>query len=290
MIIITGATSGLGLALAEDLAKRSATLVLACRDTEKGNEIRAKLIKTSRNENISVEKVDFTSLQSVQDFAEKLLIQGQPIFAIVNNAGLFFHPPQQTKDNLEVTFQTNYLAHFLLTIKLLPLIRKSIKDARIINITARDHLHVDRFPQKEFHTEFDDSQANRFQAYQYSKFCLTLFAGKLSELLSSTTNVSVHCVDPGNVETGIFRHLPPFSNRIFYWLQRPIRPLILKTPNEGIQGVLYALLEDPKPAFYIEGTHASSNYNPLLHNPILTDTLWRISRTLCESNSTSTKD
>lgn len=281
-IVITGCTSGLGLKLAEELSRRKAHLVLVSRDFEKGQKICNQLIETTKNENITVEEVDFASLQSVEDLCDRLTEQGEPIYALVNNIGIFYHPPQRTEDNLEVTFQTNYLSHFLLTLKLLPLLRKENTDSRIVFVSSQAHLQVDRCPQKEFHKVYEDSRENRFQSYQYSKFCICLFARHLSNLLPAPTNLSVHCVDPGNVETQIFRHFPQLANPILYYLQKPLRLLCIKTPVEGIQGFLYALLSERKPGFYIEGIENTSDFNNLLLNPLLGDILWKISRGMVE--------
>lgn len=280
-ILITGCTSGLGLKLAEELARRDATLVLACRDTEKGEKICNKLIETTKNSKIFVKQVDFASLQSVQDLCDSLLEEGDPIFALVNNVGIFYHPPERTEDNLEITFQTNYLSHFLLTLKLLPLLRTQ-EESRIVFISSQAHLKIDRCPQKEFHTVFEDTSENRFQAYQYSKFCLNLFARRLATILPAPTKLSVHCVDPGNVETSIFRYFPQLSNPYLYYLQKPLRLICIKTPVEGVQGVLYALLSD-RPGFYIQGIETTSNFNNLLLNPLLGDILWQISRGIVET-------
>jgi retinol dehydrogenase-12 len=281
--VITGCTSGLGLKLAEELSKKKATLILACRDLEKARKIRDRLIVESGNSRITVEQVDFTSLQSVQELAERIIQSTSRIFALVNNVGIFYHPSEETKDNLEITFQTNYLSHFLLTLKLLPLLREQEKDARIIFVGSKAHLCVDRCPQKELHQTFEDSRDNRFLSYQYSKFCLTLFGKRLSNILSSPTHLSVHCVDPGNVETQIFRHFPQLSNPWLYLLQKPLRLLLIKTPLEGIQGILFALLSDKKPGFYIEGIENSERYNPLVLNPLLGDILWQLSRQIVEA-------
>lgn len=278
-ILITGATSGIGLELSKQLANRGANLVIACRDFDKGQLLKSSLIKSTNNQNIEVEVVDFAYLKSVQLFCEKQLKLNLPIDILINNAGIFFHPPQNTKDNIEITFQTNYLSHFLLTVRLLPLLRKS-PDSRIINITSKAHILIDRCPQKEFHQQFEDSRENRWEAYEYSKFCLTSFAYKLSDLLSSSTNISVHCVDPGNTETNLLRHFYKYSNNFLLNILKPLRLLVAKTPNEGIQGILYAILSQKKPGFYIEGIKDTTYYNQLILNHLLADILWTISRNL----------
>lgn len=237
LIIITGATSGIGLSIAKDLSKRSARLVLAVRDIKVGEAVKQELINISGNSNILVEHLDLTSLKSVLSFCERLLKHNTSISALINNAGIFYHPPENTQDQLDITFQTNFLAQYVLTIKLIPLLRAIKSGSRIVFVSSQAHQYVDRFPQKEFHTAFEDSEENRFLSYQYSKFCQILFAKKLEDILAGS-KISVHCVDPGNVETNIFRHFPLLSTSWTFYLQKPIRLLIVKTANEGSQVII----------------------------------------------------
>ena len=160
LIIITGATSGIELSLAKDLSKRSANIVLAVRDIEQGKAVREELIESSGNSNILVEHLDLTSLKSVLSFCEKILKENTSICALINNAGIFYHPPENIQDNLDITFQTNFLAQYVLTIKLIPLLRANKGGSRIIFVSSQAHQYVDRFPQAEFHLSFEDSPEN----------------------------------------------------------------------------------------------------------------------------------
>lgn len=92
-------------------------------------------------------------------------------------------------------------------------------------------------------------KASLFEVYGHSKLCLNLFTRKLASLLEYKTAVTV---DPGNVETNIFRHFPLLSNPILKVLFWPIRYLTVKTPKQGAQSVLYAILApEVTPACYI---------------------------------------
>jgi len=262
-ILIIGPSSSIGLELIKDLSSRQADLLVVSSDRQVNEEI---LQNSFFESTIQIEVVDFTRLQSVQELCESLLRKGQVIDILINSAEIINHPPQLTEDQIEVTFQTNYLSQFLATVKLLPLLKKS-RDCRIINITSGSHRSVERSPKKEFHQLYRDSPDNRKYAYEYSKYCLTSFAWKLSNLLSSSSaNVSVHCVDPGS------------------YSKNPLHLLISKTPNEAIQGILYAILSDRKPSFYIEGIEGSQNFSHLVSNQLLADILWKISRKLIETN------
>lgn len=262
---MVGPSATIGVELIKELSSQEADLIVVTADPKVSEEI----LKNSFFEsNIQVELVDFTRLQSVGEFCNRLIRKSSPIDIIINGSELIDHPVELTEDLVEITFQTNYLSHFLLTVKLLPLLKRS-RDARIINITPGSHRSVERSPKKEFHQLYKDTSENRKQAFEYSKFCLASFAWKLSDLIR-TDNVSVHCVDPGNCA------------------KNSLHRLISKTPNEAIQGILYVVLSDKKPGFYIEGIEESLNYNRLVNNQLLADILWTISRKMCERSMMST--
>lgn len=191
----------------------------------------------------------------------------------MNSAGCFYHPPATTEDGFDWTFQTNYLSVFYLINSLLPLLEKTHQTARIVNLSSKSHLYVDTFPLPELHVPFADSPDNRFKAYFYSKFCLVLLSWKLRAVLCRS-EISVHCVDPGNVETNIYRHFPSLSTPWKYYLQKPIRLFLCKTPWEGAQGVLHAILKTETPQFYIENISGTENFNPAVKDPKLGPKLW----------------
>lgn len=264
-VLLIGPSTIIGLELIKELSSREAELLVATSDPEISEEI----LKNSFFEsNIQVELVDFSRLQNVGEFCNRLIRKSEPFDILINGSEIVDHPPELTEDKVDITFQTNYLCHYLLTLKLLPLLKRS-RDARIINITSSSHRSVERSPKKEFHSLFKDTPDNRKQAFQYSKFCLTTFAWKLSESLRAP-NVSVHCVDPGS-----------FSNNPFF-------RLVSKTPTEAIQGILYVVLSDRKPGFYIEGVEETLNYNRLACNQLLSEIIWTISRKMCERSLMST--
>ena len=264
-ILFIGPTSIIGLELVKELSSRETDLIVATSDPEISKKISEDSFFES---NIQVELVDFSRLQSIGEFCNRLIRKSEPIDVLINGTELLNHPAELTEDKIEITFQTNYLNHFLLTVKLLPLLKRS-RDARIINLTSASHHAVERSPKKEFHQLYHDTPENRRKAFEYSKYCLTTFGWKLSQIIRSQ-NVSVHCVDPGHFSTN------------------PLLRLITKTPSEAIQGILYAILSDRKPGFYIEGVETTSNFNRLVNNQLLADILWTLSRKMCERSLMST--
>lgn len=265
-VLVFGPSATIGIEIIKELSARQADLIIASSDPEVCKEI----VNTSFFEsNIQIELVDFTRLHSIADFCDLLLKEAKPIDVFISCAEIEDHKPELTEDHAEITFQINYLCHYLALIKLLHLIRKS-RDGRIVILTNNDHKAVERCPKKEFHNFcYKDTPELRKKAYQYSKFCLTSFAWKLSDLVT-TQNLSVHCVNPGRYSIN------------------PFHQVFLKSPSEAIQGILFAILGDkPRPPFYIEGLEESANYNRLASNHLLANILWTLSRKMCEKSHLS---
>lgn len=259
---------------------------MACRDTDKAREIRHQLIQETSNVNITVESLDLNSLTSTKAFAERVLTTKKTIYALVNNAGIFFNRPALTEDGFDQTFQTNYLGPYLLTLLLLPTLRANPDGGRIINLLSQSHLKPIQFPNSDLYHTFEDTSQNRFAAYEYSKFYLALFSNRLNRILQNS-RVTVHCVDPGNVETNIYREFPPLANPLLFALQKPIRLVCIKTAYEGAQSVIHALLV-ATPPFYIVNLRECRNVHFRVFDPSLSDIIWLTSRKMCSKHLTTT--
>lgn len=282
-MVITGATSGIGYEVAKELAKRGklirynlclnfsqqfwilgAQILIGARDPQSGEVTCRRLIADSSNKSIEFLRLDLESLASVDEFVDQIYGRVENLFCLVNNAACFYLPPKTTLDGFERTYQTNYLSPFHLTQSLLPLLERGTAQSCIINVSSAGHLQAKRIPDFDYHIGFTDCVKNRFAAYFYSKLCLVAYSWQLKNQLANGS-VRVHCVDPGNTETAIFRHFPPLSNRFLFYLQKPLRYFLIKTPEEGAQGILHTIL-CPKPVpFYIEDTRESENVNPLIY-------------------------
>lgn len=284
-MIVTGGNSGIGFEICKELSgKYKATVILACRNSDSGRIAVDKIQKAFPEADIRFELLDLCSFLSVCTFVKKVSKTYPTVYAIVNNAGIFYQAPTLTKDGFEITFQTNYLSPFLLTTNLLPLLNAG-DEARIVNVASQAQAYVTEFPQADYHLAFPDSSVARFESYFYSKFCLVLWSVKLARLLKDSQSerakqVSVCCVDPGNVETNIFRYFPPLSTSLWFYLQKPIRVWCIKTPKEGAQSILYALLEEQPVPFYIKH-QKPAKFNPLCNTQKYQDQLWHISQTNC---------
>lgn len=175
LAVVTGANSGLGFGITRRLARAGTEVILAVRNLDKGNQAVKQLLAENPTAKLSIEQLDLSSLQSVQDFATRLQTAGRPINLLINNAGIMATPTRNTTaDGFELQFGTNHLGHFALTARLLPLLQQAgwarvVTMSSIMNQTGK--------------INFDDLQLARryspYTAYSQSKLANLLFATEL---------------------------------------------------------------------------------------------------------------
>jgi NAD(P)-dependent dehydrogenase (short-subunit alcohol dehydrogenase family) len=187
-IVITGATDGLGKGIASALAPTGARLVLHGRNEEKGQRLIEELRPSATGE-FAFRRAELSSLGQVRSLAEALL-EEERIDVLVNNAGVgTARPREESADGYELTFAVNYLAPFLLTRELLPLIQRSAP-SRIVNVSSAGQAPID----------FADVMLERgysgVQAYCQSKLALVMFTFDLAEELEGS-GVTANCLHPG---------------------------------------------------------------------------------------------
>jgi NAD(P)-dependent dehydrogenase (short-subunit alcohol dehydrogenase family) len=187
-IVITGATDGLGKGLAGELAPSGARLILHGRNEEKGQALLQELGPKASGE-LVWRRADFVSLDDVRALADELDDEDR-IDVLVNNAGIgTAGPREESAEGHELTFQVDYLAPFLLTRRLLPLIERSAP-ARIVNVSSAGQAPID----------FDDVMLERsysgVQAYCQAKLALVMLTFDLAEELEGS-GVTANCLHPG---------------------------------------------------------------------------------------------
>lgn len=198
IVIVTGANSGIGKATAAALADKGASVVLACRNKERG-EAAANELACVPGRDLTLMRLDLSDLESVRAFAAAFTAHYDHLDALVNNAGILARHRVETKQGFEASFGVNYLGHFLLTLLLLPLLQKA-EQGRIVMMSSMAHAWVD--------VRFDDLNYtrgyNRFLAYGHSKLCNILFARALADKLRQKgSRVTINAVHPGIVATDI---------------------------------------------------------------------------------------
>jgi retinol dehydrogenase-12 len=221
--LVTGANTGIGRVTAEVLAKRGATVLLACRSEEKTGPVLAGIQAVGGKAEFVA--LDLADLTSVRRCADGLLARDLPLHGLINNAGLA-GLRGQTKQGFELTFGTNHLGHFLLTTLLLPRVRAT--RGRIVNVASKAHYDAKPF---EWGVLKERTRSRTGLAeYAISKLSNVLFT---KELAAGKAGEGVHsyALHPGVVASDAWRQIP-----------QPIRWLMTRsmlTIEQGAQTTLH---------------------------------------------------
>lgn len=218
--IVTGSNTGLGYDTARVLAARGARVVLAVRDTAKGEQAAARIRGLSAAAEVTVHKLDLGSLASVRTAAAELGDAYPRIDLLINNAGVMYPPKQTTADGFELQFGTNHLGHFALTGLLLGNMLK-VEGSRVVAVASIAHNIRAKI-------DFDDLQwesrrYDRVAAYGQSKLANLMFTYDLQRRLaaaaktSGATTIAV-AAHPGVAATELVRHVPGASLPGVSWL------------------------------------------------------------------------
>lgn len=196
---MTGATNGIGLVAARELAQQGAHVVLVGRDPARTQAAVDSIRRDTGSAHVESMLCDFASQRSVRALARDFLARHERLDVLVNNAGAVHPRREVTEDGLERTFAVNHLGPFLLTTLLLDRMVQSAP-ARIVNVASRAHTRVG--------LDLDDLQAERgryvdYFVYARSKLANVLFTRELARRLEGT-GVTANCLHPGVVATGIW--------------------------------------------------------------------------------------
>ncbi|XP_028042465.1 retinol dehydrogenase 12-like [Bombyx mandarina] len=237
--IVTGGTSGMGLHIAEELARRGARVIVACPFPAEGAAGLAHVRSRSGNDDVVFKLLDLGSLESVRAFATHVLATEQRLDILVNNAGVGVPGDFLTRDGLSFIMQVNYFGTFQLTLLLLPLLIKSGSPedpSRIVNTSSIAHW-IGTADMKRL------TGAGHYwptvRVYANSKLCLVLFTHELAKRLRGTS-VVVNCVDPGAVGTRIFESL----NKLVGIVLNVAVQCLFKTARQGAQTALHVALDE----------------------------------------------
>ncbi|XP_015416997.1 PREDICTED: retinol dehydrogenase 12 [Myotis davidii] len=230
--VVTGANSGIGKAVSQELARRGARVVLACRSRERGQRALAEIQAATKDASLLLGEVDLSSMASIRSFARWLLQECPEIHLLVNNAAVCGIPRTLTSEGLDLTFATNYIGPFLLTNLLQGALQRA-GSARVINVSSswQTQGYFD-----EEHLTGAGGPLTFNQNYYCSKLLLTSITGEFARRLQGT-GVTVNSVEPGLVYTEIMRLLPLYY-RVSFW----IFSFFIKDPTQGANPVLYLSL------------------------------------------------
>ena len=198
--IITGANSGIGKATAIGLAKMNATLVMLCRDKERGESAQKEIIELTGNNNVDLILCDLSSQKEIRNFAIEFKKKYNNLHILINNAGVMLSKRALSVEGFEMNFAVNHLAPFLLTNLLLDMLKKSAP-SRIINVGSGAH----RMGKIDFEDLLKKNKKGRpMGLYGNSKLAMTLVSYELSRKLEGS-NVTVNVLHPGLVNTNLGR-------------------------------------------------------------------------------------
>lgn len=224
--MVTGANTGIGRETAASLAGRGARIVLACRSEARASRVMDEIAAQTGNTRLEFLPLDLADLSSVRACAATFLATGDPLHALINNAGLAGRRGL-TDSGFELHFGTNYVGPFLLTSLLLDRLRESAP-ARIVNVSSEAHYRAPgidydavRAPTRSF---------TGMPEYSVSKLANVLHAQELARRLEAD-GVTTYALHPGVIASDIWRRVP--------WPVRPLMKLRMRSTQEGAATSLY---------------------------------------------------
>lgn len=274
VVIVTGATSGLGKEAAKVLASKNATVIMAVRNTEKGKTVAAEITKDLPNAKIDIRKLDLGSLSSIQSFTEGVKASYDHLDILINNAGVMACPFSKTEDDFEIQMGTNHLGPFALTGLLMPLLKKT-QASRIVSTSSIAHKQGD--------IDFEDiNWAGREyvtnKAYGDSKLANLYFTYELARRLKDDPEApTVTAAHPGWTSTDLQRHSLRF---------RILNPIFSQKVDQGTLPTLRAATDEnahsgdyfgPSGWQEVKGSPIAVKSNEMSHNEANAKRLWEMS-------------
>jgi NAD(P)-dependent dehydrogenase (short-subunit alcohol dehydrogenase family) len=226
VVLVTGATSGLGAAAAEGFAKLGARVWLVARDRERAEATRDRIVARSGSDAVEIGICDLSRPASIREFARDFQSRSERLDVLVNNAGVLTPERTLTDDGIEMTFATNVVGPFLLTELLLPTLRASVP-ARVINVSSGG-MYTQKLRSDDLCMERDDFDGSI--AYARTKRAEVILTEELARKLDGS-GVVVHSMHPGWADTpGVRSSLPRF-----YRLMKPL----LRTAEQGADTIVW---------------------------------------------------
>lgn len=231
--VITGADGGMGSEITKAVAMAGYHVIMVCYTSFKGEEKKSRIILDTGNKDIEVVQADLSSMESVVDAVDKIKDKTPSVELLMNNAGTMCTHYVRTEDGFEHTVAVNYIAPYLLTRRLLPIMHEG---SRIVNMISCTYAIGKIGP--HFFTKGREGSFFRIPVYSNTKLALWLFTRELSERVKGR-GITVNAADPGIVSTNIIRMdewFDPLTDIFF-------RPFI-RTPRQGAETAIRLLLDE----------------------------------------------
>jgi len=237
-VLVDGASSGLGFAVALQMAQRGARLIMACRSgiPGKGEEVKRK----SGNDKVEMVHVDYADYNSIQKFIKTVKEKFAPLDIVISNAAMVPRQSRKTPQGLEEMFMVNYLSKFIMInglIKADCFNHDGEKQARIVIVSSESHRHPPEFNWETFGIYKTYGMNKTVEYYGYYKLLLTTFAFELSRRLQANgrKSTSIFSLCPGPVNSGIAREAPS----LFQPLMKVIFTIFFKSPKKAAEPVMF---------------------------------------------------
>lgn len=273
-VVITGASSGIGLETAAALAALGDTVVMTSRDPDRGAAALAEVRRRSDSADVYLLSLDLASLASVRAFAAEVADRFPALQVLVNNAGLVVSGRQETADGFEMMFGVNHLGHFLLTNLLLDRLRAGAP-SRVVTVSSVVQRFVPRMPLRDLQSE---RHFSTLVAYSVSKLANVLFANELARRMEGT-GVTSNSMHPVAVRTNF--SADGDTRGLIKWGLIAARPLML--PPAGGARTMIHLAAAPEVAATTGGYFALNRQlrqGRVARNREVAGRLWEVSEQL----------
>jgi retinol dehydrogenase-12 len=229
VFLVTGATEGIGKAAALELATRGATLVLVGRNKEKSERVVAEIEAASGRKGVELLLGDMSKIADVRAVADAFRAKHDRLDVLVNNAGAVFNDYQLSADGIEMTFALDHLAYFVLTTRLLDLL-KSTPRARVVSTSSAAH----QIGKIDLATIAKRDGSAGWSAYGDAKLANILFTRELARRLAGSS-ATASCFHPGFVRTGFGLN----NGGLLKWALGWVGPLFGRTPEKGAETLVW---------------------------------------------------
>jgi len=279
VIVVTGATSGIGMAAAEELTRQGAEVIGVGRSAQRCQAAEQRLRDLNPVGRATYCVADLTRQGEVRKLAETVrgmaTAAGRPALdGLVNNAGAFTYWLALTCEGFETQWAVNHLAPFLLTLELLPLL-EAAPSARIVTVSSGSHRHTNlNWADIQFRRRYSG-----LRAYNQTKLANVLFTVELNRRLGSGSHVRAFAADPGLVKTDIgCKGTPGLVQWI--WERRRAGGI---SPAEAARGIVFLLsepsIQDSRQAYWKHGRSTSPSRQAL--DAAAAQRLWAVSAQMC---------
>jgi NAD(P)-dependent dehydrogenase (short-subunit alcohol dehydrogenase family) len=285
LAVVTGSNSGLGKEAARRLAGAGANVIMAARNLDKGEAARAELLSENPEALVEVRLLDLADLSSVRAFADQVIADNVPVDILINNGGVMAPPKRaESTDGFELQFATNFLGHYVLTLRLLPL---------ILSAAGPSVTSISSVAAQFGRIRFNDLQSERhyipYRAYAQSKLADLLFAQQLARLANERNwDLMSNAAHPGLTRTNLLNarlnvgkdtqrtsiqtRLAPSQG-----VEQGVEPMLYAaTSPDAISGAYYG----PRGLFGLRGTTTFVKAPRSARKPETAERLWAVAEDL----------